>query len=101
MPVTLADIGNGITYPFRKTGNVITYPYTKYKDNKKKRDDKTKELTTLYLKKNEDLIQHYNNTITDLQLLYFNYEKDIDINNTDTVKYLQIAANDINEYYKK
>jgi len=92
----------------RPTINAIHYQYTKYNDNrirekkerKNKRINKTTELNTLYLKNNNELIIHYNTTITDLQLLYFNYEKDIDINNTDTVKYLQIVANDINEYYK-
>jgi hypothetical protein len=59
---------------------------------------KTKELETLYLKKNDELIKHYEDTIDNLKLLYFKYKKDIDINNADTVKYLQIVAKDINKY---
>jgi hypothetical protein len=58
----------------------------------------TNELKTLYLKNNDELIKHYKDTINNLKLLYFKYKKDIDINNTDTVKYLQIVAKDINEY---
>jgi hypothetical protein len=58
----------------------------------------TNELKTLYLKNNINLINHYEDYINNLKLLYFKYKKDIDINNTDTVKYLQIVAKDINEY---